>query len=491
MITQPSSPAYRTNDAPRHIVIVGGGITGLSAAWTLQQQAIQQGLDVRYTVLEQSTRWGGKVYTERVESEGDTPFILETGPDAFLTRKTWALELARELGLDDQLLSVNTENNRTFVLHNGQPVPLPTGLQLLAPTQWLPFLRSPLFSARGKIRALLEPLIPTRHSASDETLASFVRRRLGAEMLDKLGEPLLAGVYNGDPERQSMAATFPQFPALERQHSSLIRGLRQTKPQTSHLSNAHTTPPFVSFKSGTHELIRALVAQLTGDLRLETGVRAIEPLFNNSYRIITTQGDALEADALILTTPAPVTAALLRSFSPQAADQLSGIPYSGVGSAYFAFHQRDVPHPLHGFGLVVPASEKRPIDGVTWTSSKWTQRAPTGDVLLRVFFGGPRTAQTLSLDDAELIRVLRGELASIFGITAEPLFHRIYRWAEGYPQYNLGHLERVAAIEAALPSNIAIAGSAYRGVGVPDCVRQGRDAARQTISLLSKHHQTA
>lgn len=467
-----------TQPSDRHVVIIGGGITGLSAGWYLQQAAARQGINLRYTILEQSHRWGGKVQTGQVQGIGDAPFILEAGPDAFLTRKPWALKLARELGLGERILPVNTENSRTFILHRGQPVPLPDGLLLLAPTRLQPFLRSPLFSPWGKLRAMFDLLIPPRRSEADESLASFVRRRLGAEMLDKLGEPLLGGVYNGDPERQSVLATFPQFPTLEKKYGSLIRGAGQRE----HVSGSE--PPFISFKSGTHELVDKLVQRLTGDLRLNVGVSAVER--DDRYRVVTTNGDVLEADALILATPANVTAKLLRDIAPETAKNLDTIPYTGIGAIYFAFHKADVPRPLKGFGLVVPGSEGRPFDGITWTSSKWNERAPSGFELLRVFLGGPRTRQTLFMEDAELVSTIRAELQSIFGISAEPLFHRIFRWREGYPQYNVGHLERVAAAEAALPAGLFIAGSAYRGVGVPDCIRQGRDAAQKAVALAEK-----
>ena len=474
--------------SPKRVVIIGGGITGLSAGWQLQQSTAQQGIPLQYTILEQSDRWGGKIQTDTVDGFGDTPFVLDYGPDAFLTRKPWAYELARELNLTGDILPINIENNRTFVLHNGQPVPLPEGLQLLVPTQWKPFLESPLFSPWGKLRASFDWVIPKRQSDADETLANFVRRRLGAEVLDRVAEPLLGGVFNGDPERQSMLATFPQFPALEKQHGSLIRGSRVGQRERKATPSA--IPPFISFKTGTNELVKGLVAQLTGEMRLNCLVSRIERLEHDRYRILTGDGKTIEADAIIMATPANVAAKLLQEVTPEASQQLNGIPYSGIGSAFFAFRREDVPHPLKGFGLVVPGSEKRVIDGVTWISSKWNHRAPSGHVLLRMFFGGPRTPASLQVDDNQVYSAIRAELKDIFGITVEPLFNRIYRWMEGYPQYNLGHLERVVAAESALPETIKIAGSAYRGVGVPDCVRQGREAATKVMSAFKTQIET-
>jgi oxygen-dependent protoporphyrinogen oxidase len=471
-----NTPA-RAEIPSRHVVIIGGGITGLSAAWALQQQAAQDGLTVRYTILEASDRWGGKVFTEQIENDTDQSFILEAGPDAFLTRKPWAYALAQALGLSDRIQSVNRENNKTFILNRGQPVPLPDGLQLLVPTKIGPFLRSPLFSLWGKIRALFDLVIPARHDTADETLANFVRRRLGSEILDKVAEPLLGGVYNGDSEQQSIQATFPQFPTLERTSGSLIRGMWAAPPKPS------SVPPFISFQTGIHEIVEALISQLSGDMRLNATVQSLDRI-GQQYRVVLQDFTTYNADAVILATPAFVTANLLQDTAPESAAQLAMIPYVGIGSAYFAFPRAAVPHPLNGFGLVVPASEQRAIDGVTWTSSKWDKRAPIDTVLLRVFFGGPRTKETLTLDDAELLKVLRAELKSLFGITQEPILTRIYRWHEGYPQYTVGHLERLQMAESALPDGVFLAGSAYRGVGVPDCVRQGQDAAKQSLIFL-------
>ncbi|HEY7850968.1 MAG TPA: protoporphyrinogen oxidase, partial [Ktedonobacterales bacterium] len=273
----PRPPLPRGEGEPEaldaHVVILGGGITGLSAAWHLQQAAARDGLPITYTLVEQSSRWGGKVRSEVIERDGAPAWVLEAGPDGLLTRKPWALALARDLRLDEHFLFVNRENSRTFVLRGGKPEPLPAGLQLLAPTQWLPFLRSPLFSPWGKVRITLDLLLPPRRQADDESLATFVRRRFGDEALRRLAEPMLAGVYNAEPERQSILATFPQFPALERAHGSVIRGLRAASRQQP----PSETPAFLSFEAGNQSLVDALVARLTGALRLDTTVCSITP----------------------------------------------------------------------------------------------------------------------------------------------------------------------------------------------------------------------
>jgi len=486
----PQPPLPRGEGEPysldAHVVILGGGITGLSAAWHLQQAAARGSLPITYTLIEQSDHWGGKMHSEVIERDGAPAWVLEAGPDGLLTRKPWALALARDLRLDEHFLFVKRENSRTFVLRQGRPEPLPAGLQLLAPTQWRPFLRSPLFSTWGKVRIALDLLLPPRRSTADESLASFVRRRFGDEALRRLAEPMLAGVYNAEPERQSILASFPQFPALERAHGSVIRGLRAASRQQP----PPETPAFLSFDAGNQTLVDALVARLTGDLQLDTTVCSIARADADGYTIQFDDGASLVADAVILATPANVAATLTREIAPDAAALLAGIRYAGIGAIYLAYRRSDIAHPLDGTGVVIPSTEGRRIDGITWVSSKWDRRAPPEYALVRVFFGGPHTRAMLSLDDARLIAIVREELAGILGVQAAPFFTRIFRWPDGYPQYDVGHLERVTAIEAALPTGMAVAGSSYRGVGVPDCIHQGELAAAKIVETL-KNRQTA
>ncbi len=491
MSTEQAEPDRGADDTVRaapdahQVVIIGGGITGLAAAWQLQREAARRDLAVRYTVLERSNRWGGKVHSEQVTGFGDGPFTLEAGADAFLTRKPWAVALARELGLESRLQGVNQANSRTYVLHRGQPTPIPEGVQLLAPTSFWPFVRSSLFSPWGKLRIGLELLMPPRRARSDESLAQFVQRRFGAEALDRLAEPMMAGVYNAVPAEQSILATFPQYPALEQQYGSVIRGLRAAAREREHAPSPDRTPALVSFDTGAQALIEALVARLTGDLRVQCAAERVErDAGGGAYRVALADGGQLPADAVIVAAPAHDAATLLGQVAPAAADRLGTIGSASIGTLYLAFQRSEVPHPLDGFGLVIPSSEGRRIDGMTWTSSKWSGRAPAECALLRVYFGGPHTRDMMALDDGELLAVVRAEVASILGVRAAPLFHRVYRWPDGYPQYDVGHLERVAAIESALPPGVYVTGSSYRGVGVPDCVRQGQEAAIQALAGL-------
>lgn len=473
---------------PLHLVIAGGGITGLSAAWYATQQAQAIGLPLHTTLLEASSRWGGKLYTDYIEGHGEAPFIVEGGPDSFITQKPWAWQLARELGLAERLLGTNDAARKVFVLSKGRPLPLPEGVLLIVPTRFMPFALSPLISPWGKLRMGLDLFIPARRDGADETLADFVRRRLGQEALDKIAEPLMSGIYNAEADRQSLLATFPRFRALEEQHGSLIRGMLAVRRQPRPASPDGKAVPslFATLRGGTQELVEALVDRLPGDLRLNAGVEGITRDDAGAYRVALSDGTEMACDALILATPAYVAADLVRSLAPDAAKELARIRYVSTGTVSLGFRQEDAPGPLPGFGLVIPRSERRPINAITVSSTKFNHRAPEGHILLRVFFGGSRSPQSMALDDGALLSTVRQELGALLGIQAEPIFHRIYRWERGNPQYDVGHLERVKAIETALPTGLYVTGSPYRGIGIPDCVHQARQTAEKAVAHLQE-----
>jgi len=486
---------------PFTVAIVGGGIAGLSAAWYLQREAQVAGVDLRYTLLEESGRWGGHILTERVETPAGH-FIVEAGPDSFITQKPWGVQLARELGLEDRLLGTNDGMRKVYVLNKGMPTPMPDGVLLIVPTRFMPFVLSPLISPLGKLRMGLDLIIPARRDAADETLADFVRRRLGSEALDKIAEPLLSGIYNSEAEKQSLLATFPRFRDLEARYGSLTRGMlasrrngHAAKPgaETSDGNGHKPMSVFMSLRGGTAELTDALAAALTGDLRLSTRVERLERRSEGGYVLRSAAGEAIRADAVILATPAFVAEKLARDLAPEVAHELAGIRYVSTGTISLAFRMADIRRPLAGFGLVVPSSERRPINAVTWSSLKFDNRAPESYALLRVFFGGSRSPQSMDLDDGALLSTVRGQLRELMGIEAAPLFHRIYRWRLSNAQYDVGHLDRVARIEAALPPGLYLTGSPYRGVGLPDCIKQGQDVAGKIIrthavTLMESHN---
>lgn len=479
MITT-ANPPLKT----QHIVIVGGGISGLSAAWFIQE-AQRKGADVRYTVIEASNRWGGKVLTEQVKGFSDTPFTIEAGPDSFLAQKPWAIQLARDLGLSDHLININNQQSTTYILHHGKPVKLPEGVALIVPTRFLPFVCSPLISWRGKLRIGLELFMPVKRDDDDETLADFVQRRLGNEALDIFAEPLLAGIYNAEASKQSLLATFPRFRQMEREHGSLIRGTLATRrPQA--VASTPKPSAFMSLTGGTQQLVDTLVSQLDGDLRLQTRLSRLEQTSDGQYRLFTENEDTFDANAILITTPAYTAADLLRPLNSDVADKLSAIRYLSSGTVSLAFRTTDISHPLDGFGLVIPKSEKRPINAITISCVKFSHRAPDGYTLLRVFFGGSRSPETMSYDDNKLLDIIYQELRSLLGIETVPIFHRIYRWHRANPQYDVNHLERIADIESHLPRGIYLTGSAFRGVGMPDCVYQSQQTATNIIEHLKQ-----
>lgn len=496
--TPQNRPANDTVD----VAIIGGGISGLAAAYYLEKHARQANRPLRYTLIERSPSPGGKIVTDHVHGFGDTPFIVEGGPDSFLTQKPWALQLARELGLDNDLLGTNDHKRKTFVLNKGKPTPLPDGVMMIVPTRFMPFALSPLISPLGKLRMGLDFFIPKRQDDSDETLADFIRRRLGDEALDKIAEPLMSGIYNAEAERQSILATFPRFRDIEKKHGSLIRGMlaaRNSRAGTRAPAHSDSAPKaatsmFVSLRSGTHGLVKAVAAALTGELRLNTGVERITRSDTNPseqaprYQLHLSDGSVVNAEAVLLATPAYVSADLLADVAPGAADLLATIRYVSTGTLSFGFRRSEVHHPLNGFGVVIPRSEKRPINAITWSSTKFDHRAPQDHVLLRVFFGGSRNPDMVDRSDDELIAIARSELRQLLGIDAEPVMHRLYRWRNATPQYDIGHLERVAAIEAALPAGLYVTGSPYRGIGIPDCVHQGQQSAERIWTQLAAAH---
>ena len=473
------------------VAIVGGGIAGLSTAWYLQQRGID------YVLLERDRRWGGKIFTERVNGYGDAPFVVEGGPDSFITQKPWGAALAREIGLGDALIGTNPLLKQTYVLHKGRPAPLPEGVLMIVPTKFKPFVFSSLISPWGKLRMGMDLFIPPRRDDSDETLSDFVRRRLGHEALDKIAEPLMSGIYNAEADKQSVLATYPRFRDLERDYGSLTKGMLAGQAARKSAAGANgagansATPngkpmsAFVSPIDGTESLVAALRGQLTGELRTGAEVVAVEPA-GDEYRLQLADGSALTARQVVLATPAFAAATLLRPLTPAAADLLDSIRYVSTGTISLAYRSSDVVNPLKGYGLVIPMSERRPINAVTLSSVKFTHRAPDGRLLLRVFFGGSRSPQSMDLNDDELYAMVRRELDTLLGIRAEPLFQRIYRWRRSNPQYDVGHLERIAAITAALPSGIVVTGSAYRGVGIPDCVKQGQETAAQVAERVDR-----
>jgi protoporphyrinogen/coproporphyrinogen III oxidase len=467
---------------PLRIVAVGGGIAGLAAAHRLVELARDERRPLDLVLLEGTGRLGGTIRTER--SEG---FLLEAGADSFISEKPWALALAERVGLGSRLRRTDDRFRRTYVVRQGRLRPLPEGFLLLAPTRAWPVLASGVFSWRGKLRLGLDLVLPRRSGAADESLGSFVRRRLGREALERVAQPLVGGIYSADPDRLSLAATMPRFLALEREHRSLILGLRRTARagETAGASGARWSL-FVTLAGGMEELVAALAARLpAGAVRLGSPVGGIVPA-PDGWRVHPRDGAPLHADGVVLAGPAPAMAALVSAVDPGLASQLGGIVYASSATVALAYPRAAVRHPLDGFGFVVPRVEGRAILACTFSSVKYPGRAPDGAVLLRVFVGGALQADLLARADEDLIRLAHDDVATLLGITGDPVLARVWRHPGAMPQYEVGHLDRVAAIESRLEAfpSLALAGAAYRGVGIADCVRSGEAAAERLNSTL-------
>jgi oxygen-dependent protoporphyrinogen oxidase len=457
------------------VLVLGGGITGLTAAYRLAEA----GLEV--LLLEASERTGGIVGTTRASSGA----VREWGPDCFITTKPWAHDLAVELGLEGALVGTRREHRRSFVLARGALEPIPEGFHLVAPTVLRPFLESRIFSLRGKFRALLDLSLPA-HPKDDEALESFVRRRLGREVFERLAEPLIAGIYTADPKELSLRATMPQFLDMEREHGSVIRGVRAIKARGAEKASGARYSLFESFSGGVAMLTDALVARLPAGT-IELGARACRLSRKGSgFEVELASGALHEGDAVVVALPAPRAAPVVAWLDSELARLLATIPYASAATVNVVLRRDQVRHPLDGMGFVVPSRERRFILACTFSSTKFEGRSGPGEVLLRAFVGGALHQENFEQPTMEIEARVLEDLREILGIEGEPIEVSVHPWREAMPQYTLGHLERVAAIEAraAKIAGFALAGNAYRGVGIPDCVRSANAATKSILASL-------
>ncbi|HXG20939.1 MAG TPA: protoporphyrinogen oxidase [Methylomirabilota bacterium] len=466
-----------------HFVIVGGGIAGLAAAHRLVELGREREQPLRLTLLEASNRVGGAIDTERRED-----FLLELGPDSFVSEKPWALALCERIGLESELIGTRDEHRTTFVVRAGKLEPLPEGFMLLAPTKVGPLLRSRIFSWPGKLRMALDLVLP-RGNQEDESLGSFVRRRFGREVLERVAQPLIGGIYTADPERLSLAATMPRFLQMERAHRSVIYAMWQAarkRPQEAKGASGARWSLFVTLRKGLQQFVDTLVSRLTlGEVRRNTVVSSIQRS-EGEWIIDCEDGALLRADGVVLATPAFQTARIVQALDPQLSRSLASISYSSAATINLAYRREHVPHPLNGFGFVVPHIEHRAIIAGSFSSVKYAGRAPESSVLLRAFVGGALQETLFTLDDQAMEQAVRQELASLLGIQAAPLFVRIARYPHSLPQYLVGHLKLVEHIEQQMAqyASLALAGNAYRGVGIADCVRSGEAAAGAILKSI-------
>ena len=485
----------------RRVVVVGGGVSGLAAALRLFESAARDDAGGGATgagatevlLLEASARLGGTLRTTRREG-----FLLEGGPDSFISEKPAAVELARRIGLGGRLIGTNDAHRRSFVVRGGRLRPTPEGFQLLAPSRLLPFLTSDIFTWRGKARMALDLVLP-RHApsgvAEDESLADFVRRRFGREALERMAQPMVGGIYTADPEHLSLRATMPRFLEMERRDRSLILSMwKAARRQKSQGGRPEGTSGaryglFLSFDSGMQTLSDAVAARLPRDsVRLDTKVESVT-LGGGARRwlVRTSDGECITADGVILALPAYGAARLLRDADGRLAGELEAVPYASTATINLAYRRADIPHALDGFGFVVPFVERRATLACTFSSVKFGGRAPEGHALLRAFVGGALQPEMFGLDEEAMTAAVRRDLRDLLGVEAPPLFSHVEKWPRSMAQYHLGHRELVGRIRARLAGlpGLELCGNAYEGAGVPDCVRGGEAAARALHSRLN------
>jgi oxygen-dependent protoporphyrinogen oxidase len=461
------------------IAIIGGGISGLSAAFALEEHR-RAGGDVDYVLYEASTRLGGVLRTESIDG-----CVVEAGPDSFITEKPWAADLCRALGLGDQLIGSNDADRKTYILTKGRLVVMPDGLMFMVPTKILPTGLSPLFSWKAKLRMTQELFHPPRAVDHDESVAAFVERHYGTEMVDRLADPLLSGVYGGEAASLSVRAVLPRFAEMERTHGSLGRAMLAARKKTPAGPRKTAPPLFTSLKNGMQHLAETVVSRLTPTALLTNApVQAIQREAGSWVVSAGMQSD--EFDSVIIALPAPAAAQVLRIVSPELSSELAVIQYSSSITVALGY-DRNVRQSLPpGFGFLVPRSEGKKLLAATFVHNKFPHRAPEDRALLRCFFAGNNAEDVWPLSDDQIIGIVRNELQQILGpqmsgLRAEPLFARVYKWKSAMAQYGVGHLDRLDRMERLrqqLPG-LALAGNAYRGIGVPDCVRSGRNAAKQ------------
>lgn len=471
----------------RRLAIVGGGIAGLSAALFLDRAIAGEGLPLEVRLFESREVTGGVIRTETRDG-----FLMDLGPDSLFRAKPAAAALARELGLGDQLIDANRQETATLLWGRGGLHPLPDGLELVAPSRILPLITTGLFSPVGKIRMMMEPFIPPRRDGADESIAGFVRRRLGGEAVRRIAGPLMAGIHAGDPERLSLKATFPRLIDIERKHGSLTMGMRKLRAQMAAArkgkSGPPAGPPFVSFRAGLQTLTDTMTAALR-HVMVSTGspVESLSPS-EDGYDLLLGGGEAWKASACLLAVPSWAAARLVRSFAGPLAAALEKVRYVSTATVFLGFPRGAGVSIPPSTGFLVPRGEGRSFFGCTFVTNKFSGRSSGHGTLLRAFVGGAGDEAALERSDGELVEGIRGDLRDMIGLTAEPSVVRVQRWERANPQYEVGHEDVVAEVDRHLEDlpGLLVTGSGLRGVGVPDGVDLGREAADSLLKFASQ-----
>jgi oxygen-dependent protoporphyrinogen oxidase len=463
----------------KRIAIIGGGISGLSAAFYLEK-ARAAGADLEYTLFESGQRLGGSMYSDRIEG-----CLVEAGPDSFLTEKPWATDLCKELGIADQLIGSNDAQRKTYIVVKGRLVVMPDGLMFMVPTQLAPTALSSLFSWNTKMRMARELLHPPRPMQTDETVAQLVERHFGAEVVDRLADPLLSGVYGGDAGKLSARAVLPRFVEMEEKYGSLSRAMLAAHKKMMAMRKEPPRPLFTSLQDGMQQMVDAIVARLDPEaIRLRTHVLRVYPE-ESAWRVAIEMNGDERFDAVLIATPANVAGTLLDGVDRGLSRNLLDITYSSSVTVTLGYYLDQLKALPPGFGFLVPRSEGRRMLACTFVHNKFPHRAPEGKGILRCFLGGARDEAVLGLTDEQILETVQRELKDILKLDARPIFARVYRWRGAMAQYEPGHIARVERIEkrvAEIPG-LALAGNAYHGIGVPDCIRSGMNAANSLVRI--------
>ena len=473
MMTQPHKRA----------IVIGGGITGLAAAYRLKNEAKKRNIPLDIKILEASNRVGGVIQTEHRDG-----FVIEHGPDAFISTKPWAKTLCEEIGIEEHFIGTNPKVRRSFVVRNRKLIPVPEGFYMMAPGSFLPFIKTPIFSLKGKLRILLDLFISPQENPDDESVADFVRRRLGNEAFERMAQPMIGGIYTSDAENLSLKATFPRFLEMEREHGSIIKALINQKKKASQTSRDTSGPRyslFLSFTNGMQTLVDTLTEKLSACIQLNTTVKTIHQNdCDATWQVVLENGTTVETELLCIALPAPRTSQIINNIFPTIAEKLNTIPYTSSTTINMAFRREDIVHPLNGMGFVVPMKEQLNLIGCSFSSVKFENRAPAENVLLRVFVG-ENTTQNLDMD--ETVSLAIKDVSDLLGIKTGPIFTVVSQHTQSMAQYLVGHQSNISDIQTLIKNTkgITLAGNAYTGIGIPDCIHSGEQAAQSLIDSIT------
>jgi protoporphyrinogen/coproporphyrinogen III oxidase len=470
--------------AVRTVIVIGGGIAGLTAAYRLSSSPLAQSGKIQVLLLEAGARLGGTINTYPLDD-----VLLELGPDSFITDKPYGLELCRDLGIEDRLLGTDKANRRTFVARQGKLFPLPDGFVMMAPTELGPLMESELFSWPGKLRMLQDLFIAKSAPDQDESLTQFVTRRLGKEALERVVQPLVGGIYTGDPDKLSVKAALPRIAAMEQKHGSLIKGMLSTRQKSDRQTESGARYGlFTTFDQGMSVLVRALQDKLPGDHVHTNSIvsRVIRHAGDSRWSVYISDDRIIKADALVMAAPSHRCADMLAAEDPTLSGDLRKIEYSSSVVINLLYRRSDVHNPLKGFGFVVPRSERRTILACSYSSIKWPGRTPPDKLLLRVFVGGTLQPEDFFLSDEQIECLVWEDLRTYLGIKALPQVSISSRFPRAMPQYNIGHTKLIEGIEERVGKmdGLELAGNAYHGVGIPDCIASGNQAAARLLAYM-------